>query len=61
MVDLRRAAVRYRSPADLSAVYPAEARLRALQRLAWAQWTIEELRGGEPFRRLLKLPYPGRS
>jgi hypothetical protein len=28
-------------------------RLEAMQRLAWAQWTIEEIAGGEPFRYLL--------
>lgn len=31
------------------------ARLTALQRLAWAQWTIEEIASGEPFRHLLPI------
>jgi hypothetical protein len=24
------------------------------ERLAWAQWTVDEIAGGEPFRRLLQ-------
>ena len=28
-------------------------RLKALQRMAWAQWTIDEIASGEPFKRLL--------
>ena len=30
------------------------ARLAALQRLAWAQWTVQEIGTGEPFRHLLR-------
>jgi len=29
-------------------------RFGAMRRMAWAQWTIEELAAGEPFRRLVK-------
>lgn len=31
------------------------ARLRALERMAWAQWTVAEIQSGEPFRRLMEL------
>jgi hypothetical protein len=31
-----------------------DARLPALQRMAWAQWTVDEIASGEPFRRLLE-------
>jgi hypothetical protein len=31
------------------------ARLRALERMAWAQWSIAEIASGEPFARLLEL------
>jgi hypothetical protein len=31
-----------------------DARLQALQRMAWAQWTVDEIASGEPFRRLLE-------
>lgn len=34
---------------------PRPDRLPALGRLAWAQWTLEEIAGGGPFRRLLDL------
>ena len=30
-------------------------RLQGFRRMAWAQWTIEEIATGEPFRRLLQL------
>ncbi len=60
------AGVRYRSPRDLEGavkvgVFGEETRLDALRRMAWAQWTVEELKSGEPFQRLLALPYPGRA
>lgn len=32
------------------------ARLAALERMAWAQWTVAELGTGDPFRRLKDLP-----
>lgn len=62
------AATRYQSPQDLVGILIAiaadrslagmdAARLRALQRMAWAQWTVDEIATGEPFRRLLELPY----
>ena len=42
--------------ADLEAPKRDEAaRLRALQRMAWGQWTVEELTTGEPFVRLREL------
>jgi len=28
-------------------------RLAAMQRMAWAQWSLAEIASGEPFRRLL--------
>lgn len=31
------------------------ARLAALERMAWAQWRVEEIQTGEPFRRLLEV------
>jgi len=31
------------------------ARLVAMQRMAWAQWQVQEIQSGEPFRRLLQL------
>jgi hypothetical protein len=33
-------------------------RAAALERMAWAQWTCDEISSGEPFKRLLALPYP---
>lgn len=30
----------------------------ALERMAWAQWTVGEIESGEPFRRLVEMPYP---
>lgn len=30
----------------------------ALEQMAWAQWTCNEIASGEPFRRLLELEYP---
>jgi hypothetical protein len=30
-----------------------DARLQALERMAWAQWSLAEIESGEPFRRLL--------
>jgi hypothetical protein len=33
-------------------------RAAALERMAWAQWTCEEIASGAPFRRLLVLAYP---
>lgn len=38
----------------LSAAPFEDKRLHALQRLAWAQWTVEEIAAGAPFRHLLQ-------
>lgn len=38
---------------------PLPARSAAFERLAWAQWHIEEIASGEPFRRLL--PHAGKG
>lgn len=40
-------------------LYDDEKRLLAMQRMAWAQWTIAELESGEPFVRLLALAETG--
>lgn len=49
---------RYRSPADLlTPVLNDEQRLAAMHRLACAQWTVDEITSGAPFRQLLALPY----
>jgi hypothetical protein len=50
---------RYLGPGSL--LTPAmsnELRAMALERMAWAQWTVDEIASGEPFRRLLAMPYP---
>lgn len=48
---------RYQGPASLrSPVHDDLARAQALERMAWAQWTVDELASGEPFRLLLSLP-----
>lgn len=31
-------------------------RAKAFRALAWAQWSVQEIESGEPFRRLLKMP-----
>jgi len=31
---------------------PMPDRLPAFERMAWAQWSLDEIRSGEPFRRL---------
>lgn len=37
------------------------ARLRALERMAWAQWSIAELQSGEPFKRLVECEFRQRG
>jgi len=32
-----------------------------LERIAWCQWTAEEVAGGEPFARLFELPHSGQA
>lgn len=50
---------RYAGPQSLSfAVRNDVQRAAALERMAWAQWTCDEIASGEPFRRLLAMPYP---
>lgn len=34
-------------------------RIPVLERIAWTQWTAEEVAGGEPFARLFDLPHSG--
>jgi hypothetical protein len=41
------------SPASSYAYHASKLRLATLHRLAWAQWTVEEIASGEPFRYLL--------
>ena len=31
-----------------------EGRVAMFRRLAWAQWTLEEIESGEPFQRLIR-------
>lgn len=53
---------RYQGPHSL--VMPVRndvQRLAALEAMAWAQWTVDEISSGEPFRRLLELTYPRRE
>jgi hypothetical protein len=38
-----------------------EVRLRALERMAWAQWTVAELASGEPFKRLVECDFRQRG
>lgn len=56
------AARRYQGPHSL--VMPIKndiQRASALEAMAWAQWTVDEISSGAPFRRLLALSYPGRE
>lgn len=39
--------------ADIEQPAPADRRLQAFAKLAWAQWTVEEIASGEPFTHLL--------
>lgn len=48
------AAVRVRDADYAAPKCDDAARLSALERMAWAQWTVAELQSGEPFRMLLK-------
>jgi hypothetical protein len=53
---------RYTGPGSLVAPVKNDLqRAAALERMAWAQWTCEEIASGEPFRRLLAVPYPTRQ
>lgn len=44
--------------ADIASVerpfFDYAARQRSLERMAWGQWTVEEIESGEPFRRLME-------
>lgn len=54
-----KSARRYSGPNCLT--FPSqndELRLASLERMAWAQWTVDEIATSEPFRKLLALPYP---
>lgn len=50
---------RYDGPAALlTPVRDDVQRAVALERMAWGQWTCDEIASGDPFRRLLEMPYP---
>jgi hypothetical protein len=50
---------RYLGPGSIGAPVKNDLqRELALERMAWAQWTVEEISSGEPFRLLLSMPYP---